>query len=112
MDTKVVQSSYLGLTKSEKWHYDGRTVALIDERAMSSPEMTAILLKTANGTVLVGSRTAGATGIRTIFSLPGEMKGSYSSSLIEFADGRGPLRRAAWIVDQGAHESGQVGPSC
>lgn len=88
MDNRVVQSSYLGLTKAEKWHYGGRTVALIDERAMSSPELTAILLKTANGTVLVGSRTTGATGIRTIFSLPGGIRGSYSSSLIEFADGR------------------------
>lgn len=63
-------------------------MALIDERAASSPEMSAMLLKSANGTVLIGGKTTGANGTQAKFWLPGGIEGRYSQTIIQWPDGR------------------------
>src|SRR5262249_31141284 len=47
---------------SGKWKYKGKTVTLIDERAISQAEHTGLFLEAACGTTFVGSPTAGANG--------------------------------------------------
>jgi len=51
--------------------YRGKTVMLIDERAQSQSEHTALLFRAVHGTVLIGSPTAGANGTGSNFSVPG-----------------------------------------
>jgi hypothetical protein len=85
MDTMAVQ---LGrLPRTDKWRYEKPTIALINDWAMSSPELSALLLKAANNTKLVGSRTGGGCGIRMIFNLPGGIRASYTGSGRQFLDG-------------------------
>jgi hypothetical protein len=47
---------------TDKWRYKGRTVMLIDERAISQAEHTGLFFEAANGTKFIGSPTAGANG--------------------------------------------------
>jgi C-terminal processing protease CtpA/Prc len=51
--------------------YRGQTVMLIDERAQSQSEATAVLLKAAAGTVMIGTPTTGALGEGSNFTVPG-----------------------------------------
>ena len=51
--------------------YDRPTVMLIDERTQSAAETAGLGLVAANGTVLVGSETAGANGNITSLNIPG-----------------------------------------
>ncbi len=51
--------------------YKGKTVMLIDERAVSSAEHTGLFFEAANGTKFVGSPTTGTNGDITYFFIPG-----------------------------------------
>lgn len=84
------------LPESDKWKYRGRTVLLIDERAMSQAEHLGLFLEAANGTVFIGSRTAGADGDIARFTVPGGITISFSGHEVRHADGR-PLQRVGLI---------------
>jgi len=86
------------LPESELWKYQGETVALIDERAMSQAEHAAMFLRAANGTRFVGSPTAGANGDVTRFSVPGGALISFSGQEIRWPDGA-QLQRVGVIPD-------------
>jgi hypothetical protein len=68
--------------------YTGRTVMLVDERAISHAEHTGLFLEAANGTTFIGSSTMGANGDVTIFALPGSLTISFTGHDVRHADGR------------------------
>jgi C-terminal processing protease CtpA/Prc len=68
--------------------YAGRTVMLIDERAISQSEHTALGFEQAAGTVFVGTPTAGANGDVTSFFLPAGIAVSFTGHDVRHADGR------------------------
>jgi C-terminal processing protease CtpA/Prc len=68
--------------------YRGRTVMLIDERAISQSEHTALGFEQAAGTVFIGTPTAGANGDVTSFALPGGMTVYFTGHDVRHADGR------------------------
>ena len=76
------------LPRTDKWRYHGRTVMLIDERAVSQAEHTGLFLEAANGTKFIGSPTQGANGDVTNFSLPGGIRVYFSGQGVWHADGR------------------------
>jgi C-terminal processing protease CtpA/Prc len=51
--------------------YRGKTVMLIDDRAQSQSEHTALILRAVHGTTFIGSATAGANGEGSNFRVPG-----------------------------------------
>ncbi|MBN1208230.1 MAG: hypothetical protein JXB05_25445 [Myxococcaceae bacterium] len=67
--------------------YRGRTVTLIDERAISQAESAGLLLEAVNATTFVGSPTAGANGDLTDLSLPGGITFLFSGAEIRHVDG-------------------------
>ncbi len=83
-----IQSFMQYLVRSPLWCYVGKTVMLIDASAQSQAEHTGMYLQAANGTVLIGSPSAGANGTVNDFKIPGEMTVSFSGDAIEYADGR------------------------
>lgn len=84
------------LPASDNWVYKGRTVMLIDERAMSQAEHLGLFLEAANGTVFIGSPTAGANGDVARFVVPGGITISFSGHDVRHADGR-QLQRVGLI---------------
>ena len=70
------------------WHYQGKTVMLIDERTISQAEHTGLFFEAANGTRFVGSPTAGADGDVTNFTVPGGITVTFSGEGVRHADGR------------------------
>ncbi len=52
-------------------YYRGKVVVLVDERAVSLSEFTVMALQTAPDSTVIGSRTAGADGNISYFTLPG-----------------------------------------
>ncbi len=75
-------------TAEGDWVYQGETVMLIDERAISQAEHTGLFLEAASGTVFVGEPTAGANGDVTNFALPGGIRVSFTGHDVRHADGR------------------------
>jgi C-terminal processing protease CtpA/Prc len=51
--------------------YSGKTVMLIDDRAQSQSEYSALILRAAHGMTFIGSATAGANGEGSNFRVPG-----------------------------------------
>ncbi|HSM17347.1 MAG TPA: S41 family peptidase, partial [Gemmatimonadales bacterium] len=78
--------------------YQGPTVMLIDERTMSQAEHAGLYLLAANDTRLVGSRSAGANGEITTFTLPGGITVGFTGQAVTHADGR-QLQRIGLIPD-------------
>jgi C-terminal processing protease CtpA/Prc len=76
------------LAASDKWKYKGKTVTLIDERAISQSEHTGLFLEAACGTTFIGSRTAGANGDVTTLTLPGGILVRFTGHDVRHADGR------------------------
>ncbi|MFY1828340.1 S41 family peptidase [Myxococcus fulvus] len=72
--------------------YRGRTVALIDERAVSQAEHLGLMLEVTSGATFVGSPTAGANGNMTYAVLPGGIWMSFTGMDTRHADG-GQLQR-------------------
>jgi C-terminal processing protease CtpA/Prc len=68
--------------------YRGKTVMLIDERAISQSEHTGLFFEAANGTTFLGSPTAGANGDVTTLTVPGDIVISFSGHDVRHADGR------------------------
>jgi C-terminal processing protease CtpA/Prc len=76
------------LPTSEKPQYTGRTVMLIDDRAISQAEHTGLFFEAASGTTFVGTSTAGANGDVTGFFVPGGFRVSFTGHDVRHADGR------------------------
>jgi C-terminal processing protease CtpA/Prc len=76
------------LPKTDKWLYKGKTVTLIDERAISQSEHSGLFFEAACGTTFIGSPTAGANGDVTDFTLPGGLSVRFTGHDICHADGR------------------------
>jgi C-terminal processing protease CtpA/Prc len=76
------------LPTSDKWKYKGKTVTLIDERALSQSEHTGLFLEAACATTFIGSQTAGANGDVTTLTLPGGLFVSFTGHDVRHADGR------------------------
>jgi C-terminal processing protease CtpA/Prc len=82
--------------------YKGKTVLLIDDRAISQSEHSGLMYKTANGTVFIGSPTTGANGDVTGFTVPGGIRIPFSGHDVRWPDGR-QLQRVGLIPDIEAH---------
>ncbi|HEY0115570.1 MAG TPA: S41 family peptidase [Allosphingosinicella sp.] len=67
--------------------YRGRIFVLIDDRAISQSEHTALFFKAAANPVFVGTPTAGANGDVTRLSLPGGLSLSFTGHDVRHADG-------------------------
>ncbi len=78
--------------------YKGKTVMLIDERAMSQAEHSGLFYRAANGTVFIGSPTQGVDGDTTSFTAPGGIRIGFSGQDIRWPDGR-QLQRVGLIPD-------------
>ena len=85
-------------TKTDKPLYQGRTVMLIDDRAISQAEHTGLFFEAANGTKFIGSNTAGANGDVTNFTLPGGFSVAFTGHDVRHADGR-QLQRIGLMPD-------------
>jgi C-terminal processing protease CtpA/Prc len=77
--------------------YRGKTVVLIDGRAVSQAEHLALYLK-AVGATLVGSATAGADCFQTSFAVPGGIRVNFSAALVREPNGR-LIQRAGLLPD-------------
>ncbi len=86
------------LPKSDKPVYQGRTVMLIDDRAISQSEHTGLFFEAANGTKFIGSNSAGANGDVTNFPLPGGITVGFTGHDVRHADGR-QLQRIGLVPD-------------
>jgi C-terminal processing protease CtpA/Prc len=73
--------------------YRGRTVLLLDERANSQSEYTAMMFRAANGSAFIGTPTNGANGDVTDFVVPGALRVSFSGTGSRFPDGTRLQRR-------------------
>jgi C-terminal processing protease CtpA/Prc len=82
----------------EKWCYQGKTVMLIDERAISQAEATGLFFEAANGTKFIGTNTAGANGDITNITAPGGIFIVFTGVAIQHADGR-QLQRIGLVPD-------------
>ncbi len=83
---------------TNKPHYSGKTIMLIDERAISQSEHSGLFYKTANGTVFVGSPTTGANGDVTYFHAPGGIRINFSGHDVRWPDGK-QLQRIGLLPD-------------
>jgi hypothetical protein len=76
------------LPPAEGPRYLKPTVMLVDERTISQAEHSGLFFEAANGTSFVGSQTAGANGDITNFTVPGEIRLTFSGHDVRHADGR------------------------
>jgi len=86
------------LPVSPKWKYTGKTVMLIDERAISQSEHSGLFYEAANGTKFVGTPSAGANGDVTDLLLPGGARMFFTGHDVRHADGR-QLQRVGLVPD-------------
>ena len=86
------------LPRTEKSKYRGKTVMLIDERAVSQAEHTGLWFEAANGTKFIGSNSAGVDGDMTNLVLPGGIYVSFTGQEVRHADGR-QLQRIGLVPD-------------
>jgi C-terminal processing protease CtpA/Prc len=86
------------IPSSNKPHYKGKTVMLINEFSISQAEGTGLFLEAANGTKFIGSPTAGANGDLTNFTVPGGISITFSGHGVSHADGR-QLQRVGLLPD-------------
>lgn len=68
--------------------YRGKTVMLIDERAISQSEHSGLFFEAANGTTFIGSPSAGANGDVTDLVLPGGISLVFTGHDVRHLDGR------------------------
>jgi C-terminal processing protease CtpA/Prc len=76
------------LPTGNKWKYKGKTVTLVDERAISQSEHTGLFLEAACATTFIGSQTAGANGDVTTLTLPGGLVVGFTGHDVRHVDGR------------------------
>jgi hypothetical protein len=65
---------------STKPRYSGKTVVLMDERALSRSEHSGMGFRAANGTIFFGSQTAGVDGGAVRFFAPGGITIEFSAT--------------------------------
>jgi C-terminal processing protease CtpA/Prc len=87
---------------TDKPRYKGKTVMLIDDRAISQSEHSGLFYKSAGGTVFIGSGTTGANGDVTFFTAPGGIRINFSGHDVRWPDGK-QLQRVGLIPDIEAH---------
>jgi len=83
-----ISSGFQVVAGTDKWHYKGKTVMLINEEAVSESEHSGLLYKTANNTVFIGSPSAGANGNVTHFKIPGKVDLYFSGCAISWTNGK------------------------
>ncbi|WP_437278469.1 S41 family peptidase [Sorangium sp. So ce375] len=76
------------LPQGTGWIYTGRTVTLIDDRAISQAEHSCLFFEAASGTTFIGTPTAGANGDVTNVRLPGGLTLRFTGHDVRHADGR------------------------
>ncbi len=86
------------LPEPRSWTYRGKVVMLLDERAISQSEHTALFMEQAAGATFIGSPTAGANGDVTNFPLPGGAWVTFTGHDVRHADGR-QLQRVGIVPD-------------
>ena len=79
-------------------HFSGAVVILVDEFSMSQAEYTAMALRAAPNSVVVGSTTAGADGNVSAIPLPGGVSSMMSGIGIFYPDGT-PTQRVGIVPD-------------
>lgn len=79
-------------------HYAGKVVILIDEVTQSQAEYTTMAFRTAPGSIVIGSTTAGADGNVSTVPLPGGFS-SYISGIGVFYPDNRPTQRVGIIPD-------------
>jgi C-terminal processing protease CtpA/Prc len=99
--TRHTFSPPLGL-ECHQMPYPGKTVMLIDDRAQSQSEQTAITLRAVHGTTFIGSATAGANGEGSNFRVPGGIFIGMTGVGVRHADGS-QLQRVGLIPDIAVH---------
>jgi C-terminal processing protease CtpA/Prc len=67
--------------------YMGKTVMLIDDRAISQSEHSGLFYRAANGTKFIGSGTTGANGDTTFFFAPGGIRINFTGHDVRWPDG-------------------------
>jgi len=75
------------LPVTDKPKYTGRTVMLIDDRAISQSEHSGLFFEAANGTTFIGSNSAGTNGDVTSLVLPGAIRINFTGHDVRHADG-------------------------
>ena len=90
------------LPTRDKPAYFGKTVMLIDERAVSQAEHTGLFFKAANNTSWIGSATTGANGDVTSFFVPGNGVVRFTGQAVTHIDGK-QLQRVGLIPDLEAY---------
>ena len=78
---------------SDKPHYKGKVVMLINEEAISQAEHTCLFMESVTDVTFIGSPTNGANGDVTRTILPGNISVSFTGHNVRHADGR-QLQRA------------------
>jgi C-terminal processing protease CtpA/Prc len=81
-----------------KPRFKGKTVMLIDERAISQSEHSGLFYRAANGTKFIGSPTQGANGDVTYFHAPGNIRINFSGHNVTWPDGK-QLQRVGLTPD-------------
>jgi C-terminal processing protease CtpA/Prc len=76
-----------------KPRYHGRIIVLIDDRAISQSEHTALFFKAAANPIFVGTPTTGANGDVSFIRLPGGLSVSFTGHDVRHADGTQLQRR-------------------
>lgn len=77
-----------GIPTTARPIFQGRTVMLIDDRAISQSEHTGLFLEMASDVTFIGSRTTGANGDVTRLILPGGVMVGFTGHDVRHADGR------------------------
>lgn len=70
------------------WIYRGKTVMLIDDRTQSQAEHTGLFFEAANGTIFIGTPSAGTNGDVTAMALAGGAFWMFTGHDVRHADGR------------------------
>ena len=89
---------YQMLPAADGWRYLKPTVMLIDERAISQSEHSALFFRAAAHTRFVGTPTSGADGDVTSMTVPGGISLNFSGEGVRHADG-GQLQRVGILPD-------------
>lgn len=76
------------LPPADTWRYQGEIFVLIDERAVSQSEHTALFFEATAGARFIGSNTQGANGDVTTTCLPGGVCVRFTGHDVRHADGR------------------------
>ncbi len=91
-------SSIQKLPTTTKWRYSGKTVMLMNHATQSQAEHSGLFFKAANGTLFIGSQTAGANGEITDFDIPGKINLAFSGMNISYPNGQ-TMQRIGLIPD-------------